>query len=112
MVLFVLCKLILQSRMCSHSVGLYVGFLVGPFVHFYTSCVQTAKTLARLHECAGLPDPSLVAYVISTIISWAGSFDDLWSLFIHKQVYVFWGVAGLQERSCLSNHIMDRWVEL
>ena len=26
-----------------------------------------------LHECAGLPEPSLVTYVISTIISWAGS---------------------------------------
>ena len=25
-------------------------------------------------RCAGLPEPSLVAYVINTIISWAGSF--------------------------------------
>ena len=29
--------------------------------------------LVRLHRCAGSPEPSLVAYVISTIISWAGS---------------------------------------
>ena len=30
--------------------------------------MQTAKALARLHGCAGLPEPSLVANVISTII--------------------------------------------
>ena len=54
--------------------GLDVWFLVGPFVHFHTSCVWTAKALSRLRECAGSPEPSLVAYVISTIISWAGSY--------------------------------------
>ena len=36
-------------------------------------CVRTAKALARLRRCAGSPEPSLVAYLISTIISWAGS---------------------------------------
>ena len=72
MILFVLRKLILQTRMHSHPVGLDVWFLVGPFVH--TSCVRTAKALARLHGCAGSPETSLVVYVISTIISWAGSF--------------------------------------
>ena len=46
--------------------------LVGPFVCFHTSCVRTAKALARLRGCAGSPEPLLVAYVISTIISWAG----------------------------------------
>ena len=35
--------------------------------------VRPAKALARLHKCAGLPEPSLVAFVISTIISWAGT---------------------------------------
>ena len=48
MVLFVFHKLILQTRMHSHPVGLDVSFLVGAFVYFYASCVQTAKTLARL----------------------------------------------------------------
>ena len=43
------------------------------YMYFHTSWLQTAKALARLHGCAGLPEPSLVAYVISTIISWAGS---------------------------------------
>ena len=73
-VLFVLRKLILLTRMCSHPVGLAVGCLVWPFMYFHTSCERTVKALARLRECAGSPEPSLVAYVISTIISWAGSF--------------------------------------
>ena len=48
MVLFVFRKLILQTHMRNHPVGLYVWFLVGQFVYFYTSCVRTAKALARL----------------------------------------------------------------
>ena len=35
--------------------------------------MRTVKALARLRGCAGSPEPSLVAYVISTKISWAGS---------------------------------------
>ena len=66
MALFVLRKLIFQTRNRSHPVWLDFWFLVGPFVYFHTSCMRTAKALARL--CG-----SLVAYVISTIISWAGS---------------------------------------
>ena len=73
-VLFVLRKLILQTPMHSHPpVGLDVWFFIRPFVYFYTLCVRTAKALARLRGCADSPEPSLVAYVISTIISWAGS---------------------------------------
>ena len=64
-----------QTRMCSHPVGQDVWFLVGPFVYFHTSYVQTAKALVRLRGCAGSPETSLVAYAISTIISWAGSFS-------------------------------------
>ena len=74
MALFVLSKFILQTRMHCHPMGLDVWFLVGPFVYFHTSCMQTAKALARLRGCAGSPEPSLVAYAISTIISWAGSY--------------------------------------
>ena len=66
---FVFRKLILQTRMRGHPVGLDVPFLVGPFFYFHTSCVRTAKALARLGGCAGSPEPSLVAYVISTTIS-------------------------------------------
>ena len=48
-----------------------------PFVYFHTSCVRTAKALARPRGYVGSPDHSLVAYVISYIISWAGSFVKL-----------------------------------
>ena len=74
MALFVLRKLIFQTRMHSHPVGLDAWFLVGPFIYFHTSCVRTANALAWLRGCTGSPEPSLVACVISTIISWAGSF--------------------------------------
>ena len=68
MIRFVLSKLILQTRVRSHPVGLDVWFFIGPFLYFHTSCAQIAKALARLRGCAGSPDPSLVVYVISTII--------------------------------------------
>ena len=70
--ILVLHKLILQTRMRSHPLKLDVWFFVRPLVYFHTSCMRTAKALARLRGCTGLPEPSLVAYVISTIISWAG----------------------------------------
>ena len=61
------------KRACAAvQLGLDVWFLVGPFVYFHTLCVRTAKALARLRGCAGSPEPSLVAFVVSTIISWAG----------------------------------------
>ena len=66
MVLFVLRKLILQTHICSHSVGLVVWDLVGPFVYFHTSCIRAVS-----------PEPLLVAYAISTIISWVGSLNVL-----------------------------------
>ena len=37
--------------------------------------MRTATALVRLRGCAGSPEPSLVAHVISTIISRAGSFS-------------------------------------
>ena len=77
LVLFLLHKLLLQMHMRSHPEGLDVWILVWPFTYFHTSCVRTAKALVRLGSCTGSPEPSLVAYVISTIISWAG-------------LYIFW----------------------
>ena len=61
MALFILRKLILQTRMRNHPVGLDVWFLVGPYIYFHTSCVQTTKALVRRCGCAGSPEPSLVA---------------------------------------------------
>ena len=52
MAFFVLLKLILQTCVCSHPVGLDVWFLAGPFVYLHTSCVRTAKGLVRLHRAA------------------------------------------------------------
>ena len=52
MVFFVLRKLILQTRMRSHPVGLDVWFLVRPFVYFHTLCVRIVKALAWLRICA------------------------------------------------------------
>ena len=37
--------------------------------------MRTAKALARLSGCAGSPEPLLVAYVISTLVSGTGSND-------------------------------------
>ena len=45
--LFVPRKFILQTCIRSHPVGLDVWFLVGSFVYFHSSCVRTAKALAR-----------------------------------------------------------------
>ena len=77
--------------------GLNVWFLVRPFVYFHTSCVRTAKALARLCGCPGSPEPSLVAYVISTIISWAGSFSFLMcpNFWIHGNYPLLLYLTGL-----------------
>ena len=65
-----------------------VWFLVRPFVYFHISCMRTAKALAKLRRCAGLPEPSLVAYARSTIISWAGSYKNLsWLFGMDKNIH-------------------------
>ena len=64
--------------------GLDVWILVRSFVYFHTLYVRTVKALARLRRRAGSPEPSLVAYVISTIISWAGSND-----FPYKCIFIW-----------------------
>ena len=91
---FVLCKWFLQTRMCSHPVGLDVWFLVGPFFYCHTSCVRTAKAQVRLRGCAGSLEPSLVTYVISTIILCTGSFP-VWNIFSFHQekIKIFLGTS-------------------
>ena len=84
MVFFILRKLILQMHMRSHPVGLDVWFLVWPFVYSHTLCVRTAKALVRLRGCAS--SPSLVTYVISGIISWAGSYCN----FVFSNIWYSW----------------------
>ena len=64
--LFVLHKLILQTCMHSHPVGLDVWFLGRPLsTSILHDCMRTAKALARLYRCAGSPEPSLVAYAFA-----------------------------------------------
>ena len=84
MVLFIR-KLFLLTPMHSHPVGLDVWFLVRPFIYFHTSCVRPAKAMAKLHKCAGSSEPSMVTYVISTIISWAGSSYICKNSLLHKE---------------------------
>ena len=49
-VLYALRKLILQTPIRSHPVGRDVWFLVEPFVYFHTSCMRTAKALAKIAQ--------------------------------------------------------------
>ena len=63
MALFVLGKLILQTRMVSHPVGQDVNFWSDPSSTILM-CANS-EGLVRLRRCAGLPEPSLVSYVIS-----------------------------------------------
>ena len=104
MALFVLHKLILQLR--SHPVGLDVWFLVGPFIYFHTSCMQTVKALARLRTCAGSTEPSLVAYVISTctIISWARS-----NYTKIMQIIIWSAVWQKQNDLCIQGRLTSAW---
>ena len=107
MALFVLRKLMLQTCMHSHQVGLISDFWSDPFVCFHNSCVRKAKALARLRGYAGLPEPSLVAYVVSTIISWAGSF--LLSLkFVYVAPVVEW--LSMLIFSTLNRSSLHHWV--
>ena len=91
MVLSVLRKLILQTRMRGHPVGLDVLF----FVYFHTSCVRTAKALARLRGMRRLAwaIAGTVAYVISTKISWAGSDFIQIKTLRRREIMAMWGLS-------------------
>ena len=65
-------------------------FLLKVFINSYCKWKETAKLLARLHECAGSPEVLLFAYVRRPIFSWHGSyinfipFDPVTSCWLHK----------------------------
>ena len=90
MVLFVLCKLILQTCMCSHPVGLDVWFLVGPFVYF-PILLHVCEVKARLRRLTWAFTGRL--YVISTIISWAGSY------FVPECCTYFWMTLHINKQN-------------
>ena len=48
--------------MHSNQVGLEVKYLVGAIFYIYALYMRAAKALARLHICAVLPEPWLLAY--------------------------------------------------
>ena len=67
MVLFILCKLILQTCIGSRPVGLDVWFFGRTLCLLSYFMCANSKALVRLRGCTGSPVPSLVAYVVSTI---------------------------------------------
>ena len=88
MALFILRKLILQTRMHSHPVGLDT----------YLIFCRTLRLLF-MRGCPGSPEPSLVAYVISTIISWA-------RFFVVAKILQTVSVSWLLGRPLELNHIL------
>ena len=118
MALFVLRKFILQTRMRSHPVALYVWCLVGSIIYFHTSRVQTAKALAsaRMRRLAWAFAVRLCKK-IRTIISWAGSFAfanlipvHFWST-THEIDWCRYGPGFLQTRYERFRHI-TYWVHV
>ena len=84
-----------------------IWLLVGPFVYFRTLCEGTAKSLGRLRGCAGSPEPSLVAYVISTIISCTGS-NEFFSQHIVYLQYPQSAVNILQQKQTITFSNLSR----
>ena len=63
---------VLQMLMRSPLFRLQTWVLFWSFHKASTTCLRTAKALARLRLCAGSPEPLLVTYVINTFFSCAG----------------------------------------
>ena len=61
-----------QLCMPSHSEGPGIWLSVWRFLLTHCLYERAAKVLARLRGCAGLPEPSLLAYAISTKFAWRG----------------------------------------
>ena len=70
MTLFVPRKFTLQILMRSRPMGIHVYFLSDPLS---TSILYVCEQ-RKLWRCAVSPEPSLAVYVITTIITWAGSY--------------------------------------
>ena len=82
-----------------------------------------ASALVRLRGCAGSPVPSLVAYVISTIISWAGSNNSIFKVpcrinarlfyfyFIFLFLFIYLFIIGLTARQDYFTHFEPSRIE-
>ena len=60
--------------MPSHSDGPGIWLSVWRFLLTHCLYERAAEVLARLRGCAGSPEPSLLAYAISTKFAWRGPF--------------------------------------
>ena len=58
--------------MPSHSERPVIWLSVWKFLLTHCLYERAAEVLARLRECAGSPEPSLLAYTISTKFAWRG----------------------------------------
>ena len=70
--------------MPSHSEGPGIWFSVWRFLLTHCLYERAAKVLARLRECAGSPEPSLLAFAISTKFAWRGPFEKCCFLWTNK----------------------------
>ena len=63
-----------------HSEGPGIWLSVWRFLLTHCMYERAAEVLARLRGCAGSPEPSLLAYAISTRFAWRGPNNLLWSV--------------------------------
>ena len=64
---------VLQMFISSPQLGLQTCMFARSFLEVSTTCLGLVKALARLHLCTDPSEPLLVACVISTLFSCAGS---------------------------------------
>ena len=79
----------------------------------YFISVQTGKALERLRGYAASPEPSVVACVISTIISWAGSFDEgILCFYGETMEFIPKSSSNTPSLICFTVILMDGWVRV
>ena len=88
--------------------------LFGPQIYIFclklpTSCLRTAKALARLRLCAGSPEPLLVAYVINTLFPCADSNVDIFFLFLQASTLLILIYAHYSELQGSSVFLCRLW---
>ena len=106
MVLFVFHKRILQTPMHSHPGGLDVYFWSDPSS---TSILHMCEQQRLWRDCAGSPETSLVAYVISTIISWAGSIIGSQQLMVLQCCFSFESHDKTNIMTCAQRRLRSAW---
>ena len=62
-------KVLLLTPILTYQAGLEIKMLTPVLINMHPLSMRVAKTLARLHGCAGSPEPWLLANAISTKIT-------------------------------------------